>query len=221
VPVDDLEAVADIGADATVLVQDLVKSWFAMAFAHGAFHGDVHAGNLLFLRDGRVGILDWGIVGRVDAETGAFLRRCVEGCLGDESVWPAIAAHVTATYGTTLSDMLGLDDAQLVDFIRAQVEPLFTTPFGQVDLTMLVGPTGTEAHPVGTGWQRWLEERRRYRVLEASGALGSTFDRATFLLGKQLVYFERYGKLFMPDMPLLWDRDVFTQLLAASAVPAA
>jgi hypothetical protein len=127
---------------------------------------------------------------------------------------------VTATYGTTLSDMLGIHGDQLVDFIRAQVEPLFTTPFGQVDLTMLVGPPAATSDATGGGWQRWMQERRRYRVLESSGALGSTFDRATFLLGKQLVYFERYGKLFMPDMPLLWDRAVFEQLLAGSAVEA-
>ena len=28
------------------------------------FHADVHAGNLLVLQDGRVGFIDFGIVGR-------------------------------------------------------------------------------------------------------------------------------------------------------------
>ena len=36
----------------------------------------------------------------------------------------------------------------------------------------------------------------------------SEFDRANFLLGKQLMYFERYGKLFLADAPILADRDV-------------
>ena len=30
-----------------------------------SFHADVHAGNLLVLRDGRVGFIDFGIVGRI------------------------------------------------------------------------------------------------------------------------------------------------------------
>ena len=29
------------------------------------FHADVHAGNLLLLEDGRVGFIDFGIVGRI------------------------------------------------------------------------------------------------------------------------------------------------------------
>ena len=30
---------------------------------HGLFHGDMHAGNLWLLDDGRLGILDFGVVG--------------------------------------------------------------------------------------------------------------------------------------------------------------
>ena len=42
----------------------------------------------------------------------------------------------------------------------------------------------------------------------------TSFDRSLFLLGKQLAYFERYGKLFLPDTPLMWDTDAFEKLLA-------
>jgi hypothetical protein len=52
------------------------------------------------------------------------------------------------------------------------------------------------------------------RLAEAHGAVASDFDRGTFLLGKQLMYFERYGKLFMADTPLLSDKDFLTSLLA-------
>jgi hypothetical protein len=44
----------------------------------------------------------------------------------------------------------------------------------------------------------------------------SSFDRDTFLLSKQLVYLERYGKLYLPDVPLLYDRDAFAAMLAAA-----
>lgn len=35
---------------------------FRCIFAHGAFNGDPHPGNVLLLPDGRVGLLDWGCV---------------------------------------------------------------------------------------------------------------------------------------------------------------
>ena len=43
---------------------------------------------------------------------------------------------------------------------------------------------------------------------------GSSFDRDTFLLAKQLMYFERYGKMFMADASLLSDRAFLSALLA-------
>ena len=51
----------------------------------------------------------------------------------------------------------------------------------------------------------------------ASEGYGGEFDRAQFLLAKQLVYFERYGKLYLPDTPLIDDRDAFAELLRRTA----
>jgi hypothetical protein len=34
------------------------------------------------------------------------------------------------------------------------------------------------------------------------------------LLAKQLMYFERYGRLFVSELPILNDRDFISQLLA-------
>jgi len=45
-----------------------MRAWFRCLLVHGFFHGDVHAGNLMTLVDGRVGFLDFGIVGRFDQE---------------------------------------------------------------------------------------------------------------------------------------------------------
>jgi len=98
------------------------------------------------------------------------------------------------------------------------------SPFGQVDLrTMLMGE-GTLDAARGGGpsparrrgierWRYWRQERRRVLAVLDSEGFGGEFDRVTFLLGKQLVYFERYGKLFMPDTPLLYDPDAFRALL--------
>jgi ubiquinone biosynthesis protein len=41
----------------------------------GIFHADPHPGNILLLRDGRLGLLDWGSVGRIDAGLRSALQR--------------------------------------------------------------------------------------------------------------------------------------------------
>ena len=50
----------------------------------GIFHGDLHGGNLLVLPDGRTGLLDFGIVGRLsDERRVAFLRLMVSATTND------------------------------------------------------------------------------------------------------------------------------------------
>jgi ubiquinone biosynthesis protein len=41
---------------------------YDMLFVHGWFHGDLHPGNVLVLPDGRLGLLDFGMVGRLTRE---------------------------------------------------------------------------------------------------------------------------------------------------------
>jgi ubiquinone biosynthesis protein len=47
------------------LARALIESAFRQLFEDGVFHGDPHPGNLLVLDDGRIGILDFGLVGRL------------------------------------------------------------------------------------------------------------------------------------------------------------
>ena len=56
------------------------------AMIKGIFHGDLHGGNLLVLPDGRTGLLDYGIVGRLGAERRvAFMRLMVSATTNDLS----------------------------------------------------------------------------------------------------------------------------------------
>jgi predicted unusual protein kinase regulating ubiquinone biosynthesis (AarF/ABC1/UbiB family) len=220
VPIDDVAGIAALGVDPGPLVRDCLRTWFATTLATGAFHGDIHAGNVLVQPGGTIALLDWGIVGRLDEETAAFFRRLIEGALGDDEAWVDVAAHLKASYGDGMVDMLGLDDDGFVEFVRSQVQPLLRLPFGQVDLrTMLVGDGATDGKRTGARTRResfdnWREERRRQRALMSLDGYGGGFDQATFLLSKQLVYFDRYGKLFLPDTPLLDDPEAFRVLLA-------
>ncbi|HTZ19824.1 MAG TPA: AarF/UbiB family protein, partial [Opitutaceae bacterium] len=72
-----------LGVDREDLARRGATIWMDMVFRDGFFHADPHPGNLLVLPDGAIGILDCGMVGRID-ET---LRETIE------EVMVAVANH--------------------------------------------------------------------------------------------------------------------------------
>ena len=57
------------------LARDLLDSLLGQVMLDGIFHADPHPGNILLLSDGRLGLLDWGSVGRIDAGLRGALQR--------------------------------------------------------------------------------------------------------------------------------------------------
>ncbi len=228
VPIDDFAQVAALGIDPRPLIEQVVRVFFLTTIRWGVFHGDIHAGNMMLLRDGRIGVIDWGIVGRLDPDTHRFFLRLLAAALGDESGWGDASAHITRTYGPAIKEAVGLDDAGLAAFIRSLVLPALTRPFGEVSLASVFQATqlqvakaqGIEAHrrSVRAVLHRLRAQRRLRRMAYEAGGLMSDFDRGTFLLGKQLMYFERYGRMFLHDVPLLNDRDFLSELLEQATV---
>jgi aarF domain-containing kinase len=221
--IDDLAKAEEMGYDPAPLVDEVVKAFFTTTVRWGVFHGDLHAGNMLLLRDGRLGVIDWGIVGRLDPDTHRFVVRLLDAVLGDGSAWPDITAHLTRVYGQAIQVGLGMSDEELTAFLRGIVEPALTRPFGQVSLAaMLEAPLiqaakarGARAHekPMRAVVLRLRTNRRMRRLADEAGGIMSEFTRGTFLLAKQFMYFERYGKLFLADRPILDDRDFLTDLV--------
>jgi predicted unusual protein kinase regulating ubiquinone biosynthesis (AarF/ABC1/UbiB family) len=223
VPIDDLAQVATLGIDPGPLVEDVVRSFFLTTVCWGAFHGDAHAGNMMLLRDGRLGMIDWGIVGRLDPPTHRFFLRLLAAALGEEAAWADVTDHLIDTYGPALGVATGMNREEMTRFVRRLVEPTLTRPFGEVSLAgvfqavqlQLATTQGIEAHQrsLRTIVRRLRFQRRLRRMADASGGLLSEFDRGTFLLTKQLLYFERYGRLFLADVPIPNDRAFLAHLL--------
>jgi ubiquinone biosynthesis protein len=57
------------------LAYRMTDAWMTMIFRHGFFHGDPHPSNILVLDDGRVGLIDFGLTGRLSSEDMARLTR--------------------------------------------------------------------------------------------------------------------------------------------------
>jgi ubiquinone biosynthesis protein len=220
VPIDDLAQVAALGVDPRPLVQEVMRAFFLTTVRWGAFHG-----NMMLLRDGRIGVIDWGIVGRLDPSTHRFFISLLSAAMGDEAAWTDVTAHITRTYGPAIGLAVGMSDEELTGFVRSIFEPALTRPFGEVSLAGLMQTIqlqvaraqGIEAHSrsLGAILHRLQAQRRLRRLADESGGLMSEFDRGTFLLTKQLMYFERYGRLFISEIPILHDREFIEQLLAS------
>lgn len=68
VKIDDLAALDREGIDRTALIETAVKAIAQMVFVDGFFHADPHPGNLFVQPNGRIGLIDFGMVGTIDAE---------------------------------------------------------------------------------------------------------------------------------------------------------
>ncbi|MEW2079278.1 AarF/UbiB family protein [Streptomyces sp. NPDC013433] len=57
------------------LARSLLGSLLTQVLVDGTFHADPHPGNILLLDDGRIGLIDFGSVGRLDGQVRSALRR--------------------------------------------------------------------------------------------------------------------------------------------------
>ncbi len=78
VRIDDVNKIDSLGIDRIELAKRGVNTYFKMIFEDGFFHADPHPGNIFVMPDGRIGIMDFGIVGWLTSDmmeniAGAFL----------------------------------------------------------------------------------------------------------------------------------------------------
>ncbi len=57
------------------LAYRMTDAWMTMIFRHGFFHGDPHPANILLLDDGRIGLVDFGLAGRLSDDDLTRLTR--------------------------------------------------------------------------------------------------------------------------------------------------
>jgi len=165
------------------------ETWLASISGCELFHADLHAGNLMILEDGRVGFIDFGIVGRISEKT-------------QKGVMSLIRSMMMKDYMTIAESMLiigmtrnKVDTASLAkdleDFYDAS-ESLAGDNFAAyaADPASMVNMDEPE--------QILLE---MVRIAETHGI---RFPREFTLLLKQFLYFDSYGDLIF-DMDMMME----------------
>lgn len=223
VPLDAIEDIERMGRDPRPYVRQLLHAWILTADRFRAFHADIHAGNLLMLRSGKLAMLDWGIVCRLDDTNHSLVHAILRASIGEEEAWEGLCDHFMRIQGQSLMDGFGLTEEQGRKLLRNLLEPILTQPVGNVSMSSLFG-TSDDAVFLATGEKpvkRTLVERLKHnrRVARTNamkireGVPEDPTQRAAFLAAKQLVYLERYWKLYLPDEPLLGDHDFIRAVL--------
>jgi len=81
IKLNDRDALIAADQDCKVLAGTLVRAFLRQAVVDGFFHADLHHGNLFALADGRIGAIDFGIMGRIDRRARVWLAEILYGLI--------------------------------------------------------------------------------------------------------------------------------------------
>ena len=75
IKINDIDALDKAGLDRHRIAENLAHIALTMTYAHGFFHADPHPGNFFVLRNEVIGLIDYGMVGRLDEKLQRSLLR--------------------------------------------------------------------------------------------------------------------------------------------------
>jgi predicted unusual protein kinase regulating ubiquinone biosynthesis (AarF/ABC1/UbiB family) len=194
VPIDDFAAARARNGDGKLQIRRGVKVWMEACLVHGPFHGDVHAGNVWALDDGRVAFLDFGIMGELTDDWKQVMRDFFETSAIDNDF--SRVARAYKRVGAFPPD--AGSDEQIGASMQMIFGPMFDAGLGEVPMASLLA-----------------------EIIRTMGSYsgGAGTPKELQLIIKQLLYFERYSKEFAPDWPMFRDlylmRNVFPDAVAA------
>lgn len=200
VPLTDLDSIRSLVASPEATLITALNVWFGSLLACDSFHADVHAGNLLVLRDGRVGFIDFGIVGRISPSTWAAIETFLAS-LGNGQ-YNAMAAALV---------QMGAADAEIdrTSFAR-DLEKVFLA-IQDLDSEIMITATGGPRSATVAATMAVDEQQVNTLLLDVirvSEAYGLRFPREFGILVKQLLYFDRYTRLLAPNLNVLEDERI-------------
>lgn len=107
IPISAADEARSAGIDLAAVTRDGAEIYLEMIFQHGMYHADPHPGNLLLMADGGIGLLDFGMVVRIDVG----LREDIEDLL--LAIIEQDADHLVAVVMRVGAVPVGLDETSL------------------------------------------------------------------------------------------------------------
>ncbi|WCJ20107.1 Protein kinase superfamily protein [Euphorbia peplus] len=202
VPLTDLDSISSLVSSPETSLITALNVWFGSLLACESFHADVHAGNLWVLRDGRIGFLDFGIVGRISPKTWSAM----------EVFLSSISTEEYKSMASALIEMGATSKDVDVNAFANDLDKIFSS-MQQLDTEVVVA-TARDANTNATAVSANLvvDERQMNAlfldVIRVSESYGLRFPREFALLLKQLLYFDRYTRLLAPNMNMLQDQRI-------------
>ncbi|QLC24434.1 2-polyprenylphenol 6-hydroxylase [Parasphingopyxis algicola] len=132
IKISDRKALDAAGHDRKALATKLVRAFLRQAISEGFFHADLHQGNLFVLPDGKIGAIDFGIMGRVDRRARLWLAEILYGLITGN--YRRVAEiHFEAGYVPPHHDV-----AEFATALRAVGEPIRGLPVKDISIGQML-----------------------------------------------------------------------------------
>ena len=182
---DDVVGMKNAGIDTEAVIRTGMIAFMEGAMVHGAFHGDLHGGNLFVMKDGRTALLDFGIVGRLSGPRRlAFLRLMLGATTND------VKGQVTALRDLGALPMDTDLDAVIVD-LGLDRPPIDPTKLSADELVKEV-----------------------QRIMKSLLGYGARMPKELMLYVKNMVFLDGAIARLAPDLDLLGEIAAISMLFA-------
>ncbi len=128
----DLEQLDAMGVDRAAIARNFAYAYLAMVFSGGFFHADPHPGNLFIESDGRLAMVDFGMMGTVGAPVRAALVEILLALVTNDTKRSAAALRRLGVVPD------GIDEARFAAELDRLTSASFEVPVGQMRLAPLI-----------------------------------------------------------------------------------